>query len=287
MSPTYRTHIKPHLPAPLRRSLTQGRGWLRHLRVRTWATRLLGPAWTRSRDLLEIDLTYACNLSCHNCNRSVTQAPTTAHIRRADLQGHIEQWIARGKAWRRIRLLGGEPTLHPEFAAIVTDLRAWRDAHSPGTVIEVATNGHGKAVERRLAALPGDIVIDNTMKEGPEQPFLPFNMAPVDDPSQQHADYRSGCWVTEHCGTGLTPTGYYPCAVAGGMDRVLGRDLGRAVLPSDDDDMRDELDAFCRMCGLFDTRPRPVATRPVASRSWTAAYDAWRARGTDTRPGTD
>jgi hypothetical protein len=81
--------------------------------------------------------------------------------------------------------------------------------------------------------------------------------------------------VTEHCGIGLTPYGYYPCAVAGGIDRIVGVDRGRKSLPDDDDDLQDQLAVFCRMCGHYD----PVPTATVGDRrspSWAAAYAARR-----------
>ena len=43
-------------------------------------------------------------------------------------------------------------------------------------------------------------------------------MAPKDDHRHIFSDFRNCCWITEECGLGLTPYGYYHCAIAGGID---------------------------------------------------------------------
>ena len=236
-----------------------------------------GRAFRRSRDQVEIDITWACNLRCNNCNRSCQQAPTGIQMDLAQIQRFVQESVAAGKRWRRIRVLGGEPLLHPQVLGILDVLRAWRSEHHPEAVIELATNGHGDKVRSMLAQVPGDIVVENSEKTTDEQVFLPFNHAPVDDPELRRSDFRHGCWVTENCGVGLTPHGWYPCAVAGGIDRVVGLGVGRPSLPLDSDDLDDQLDELCRWCGGFDPREVPAVTQPSASPSWKRAYSSWRA----------
>jgi hypothetical protein len=249
-------------------------------RIRPGVTRLLGPQYRRSRDLLEIDITYACNLRCFNCSRSCEQAPGADHLTVAQVRRFVEESVARGVRWRRIRLLGGEPAVHPQFLEIVETLRAWRARHSPRTRLEVCTNGHGARVQRVLARIPADVRVRNTEKTSPVQPdFVSFNVAPVDVPAYAGADYTNGCGIIQHCGMGLTPFGYYPCAPAGGIDRVFGLGLGRLRLPEPDDDMHDDLRRLCRLCGIFKRAQRDGPLRgPVLSPTWTRAYAAWRAR---------
>jgi hypothetical protein len=266
------------------RILYRARAAWRHLRVSRFATRLLGRQYTRSRDLIEIDITYACNLHCLNCNRSVRQARDAMHMPLATVTHFVDESVARGKRWRRIRVLGGEPTLHPEFEAIVAELlryRRWNEA----CIVEVVTNGYGASVEAALARLPAQVMVDNSAKNSPIQVhFGPFNLAPVDDRAYRHADYSNGCAVLRDCGMGLTPMGYYPCAVAGGIDRITGQRLGRSDLPADKDDMEEAAARLCRLCGRFrDGHFVPRLLRPVLeteqmSASWRALYAQWHAR---------
>src|SRR5262249_10986164 len=162
---------------------------------------LLGPRHRRHRRRLEIDVTWACNLDCDNCNRSCAQAPTAERMTLEQIRRFVAETIARGVSWERIRLLGGEPTLHPEFAAIVDVLRAYRDVHSPGRRLEVSTNGHGPRVRAALDRLPADVVVVDTAKQSRVQPrFKTFNVAPQDLPGYRRADFRNGCWIIEQCG---------------------------------------------------------------------------------------
>ena len=256
----------------------------RNFRIQKSVTRWLGPQYRRSRDLLEIDITYACNLHCINCNRSVTQAPEAKHLTLEAVQAAVAEWKSVGKKWKRIRILGGEPTVHPQFEAIVDAIRAYREWH-PGVLIEVVSNGYGAMVQGKLAALPKDVVIENSNKTSKVQPhFGPFNMAPVDDPKYAKADYTNACSIVENCGMGLGPQGYFPCGCAGGIDRVTGANGGYKALPKDDDDMLALLEDNCRLCGRFHDghyvpqNIRPTLTEAKVSPTWEAAYREWRAR---------
>lgn len=280
----------PRHPSIPDRWLWLGRLWYgaraawRHLRVSRMLTRLCGPQYRRSRDMIEIDITYACNLHCLNCNRSVTQAPDKQHMPLSMVKSFVDDSIARSKRWRRIRVLGGEPTLHPEFMAIIEELRRYRQWHS-GCLIEVVTNGYGKAVTAKIDALPQDIWVENSRKTSVIQPtFGPFNMAPSDDPKYAHADYSNGCAIMDECGMGLTPSGYYPCAVAGGIDRITNDGLGQSTLPDDSDDMLEAARKLCRLCGRFRAghfvprNLRPPLLDEQMSPTWERLYEEWRVR---------
>lgn len=255
--------------------------YYRHLRISKRFTRIFGPQYVRSRDKIEIDLTYACNLQCIGCNRSVSQAPEIMHMSRDMIRDFVSESIKRGKQWKKIRLLGGEPTLHPEFHEILNDLLQYRNWHSD-CEIEVATNGSGWAVEAVLKKIPIGIAIANSKKTSNVQPtFNSFNLAPVDDPAYRHANYKNGCSVMKE-GIGLNPLGYYHCAVAGGIDRIEGNRLGCAHIPYDGDSMASVAERLCRLCGHFkDGHFIPVSLRPrmlehKISPTWAFLYDKWR-----------
>ena len=247
-----------------------------HLRVQRGIIRFLGRPFMRSRQYVEIDITYRCNLRCNNCNRSCTQAPSSRDISLEAIEDFIAQSINRQFRWRRVRLLGGEPTLHPELTKITYLLRAYRQKHNQQMRIVLCTNGSGSEVRRNLALVPDDIEIKSTSKIGRQRLFRPFNLAPVDNPLFRFADFSAGCRIIEDCGLGLTPQGYYVCAVAGAIDRVFELGFGREQLPSIDDDLRDQLHAFCPLCGhfgfLWPTRKAKM------SPTWKEAYRRYRAR---------
>lgn len=277
----YRKYVYPLLPPALRSLIrilfhavvTRLLVPYNRARVTRPVTRLLGPQYRRSLRRIEIDITYVCNLACHNCNRSVDQAPTPLHMSLAQIERFVAESVQQGVQWERIRLLGGEPTLHRQFFEILDCLRTYRRDFSPATQIVVATNGHGRKVCAVLERIPDDVLVENTSKTGNLQPsFASFNVAPIDLEEYASADFTNGCAIIEDCGFGLTPSGYYPCAVAGNVDRVFGWNLGRKALPPDSDRMEDLLTKFCGHCGLFKRCvDRPLAG-PLVSRTWQAAY---------------
>lgn len=266
------------------RALFALRSLFRWIRVQKGVTKALGFQYRIASDLIEIDLTYLCNLRCNNCNRSSAQAPEALHIGLDVIRQFVDQSLAQGRIWARIRLLGGEPTLHPQFLLIIDELLRYQTQY-PAASIQVVTNGYGQKVQTIIDSLPNSIYIENSSKSGDTQPgFGPFNLAPQDSAVYAGADYRNGCSIAETCGLGLTPQGYYPCAVAGGIDRVLGVRRGRTSLPPPEDEMRDLMDVACRLCGRFrDGHYVPDKLRPPlmvqkTSPSWVRIYDEWSSR---------
>jgi hypothetical protein len=255
----------------------------RKLRVSTAVTSILGPQYRRSRNFIEIDITYLCNLHCLNCNRSVSQAPEEMHITLERIQSFVNDSIARGHRWDRIRVLGGEPTLHPRVQEVIDCLVSYRDWNT-NCRIELVTNGYGEKVASVLKTLPKDLWIENSRKvDQVQEDFGPFNRAPCDDPGFSRADYRNGCAIMEECGMGLTPMGYYPCAIAGGIDRITAWHIGYDRLPAPGDDMLELVERFCALCGRFQAghfipkNLRPRLIESVMSPTWLGLYERWLA----------
>lgn len=278
-NPVRRSFSLNNLFRPALRRWYAFKDYYRNFRISANATRVLGPQYRRSRDRIEIDITYVCNLQCLNCNRSISQAPEKLHISLSRIRQFVDESIARNKHWKVIRILGGEPTLHPEFFSIAAELVRYQQ-WEPNCNITLVSNGYGSAVNETLKKIPTSIRIENTSKTGNLQPsFGAFNRAPVDDPKFADADFRNGCDIMKNCGMGLTPLGYYPCAVAGGIDRIAGKKLGSALLPMDDDDMLAAASELCRLCGHFrDGHSAPPGLRPLlfkqeVSPTWVAMFD--------------
>ena len=240
------------------------------IRCQSWVCRRLGKPFQISRTLVEIDITYQCNLKCINCNRSCAQAPSDLEMPVATIENFIAQSVARKIPWQRIRLLGGEPTLHSRFTDIVDLLIDYRQAHNPTVRLVVGSNFHGRRVRRALEQLPPSVAIKSTRKTSRRSLFRPFNVAPVDTRCNRFSDFTCGCRIIEACGLGLTPQGYYMCAIAGGIDRIFGYHLGRPALPDPSDDLVDQMAAFCPLCGHFGFRWPTRKTRQ--SRTWRRAY---------------
>lgn len=241
-------------------------------RVQKPFTRVLGKKWTRTKKIIEIDITYACNMKCINCNRSCRQAPTVENMTLGQIKNFIKESIENKAKWKIIRLMGGEPTMNPNVLEIINLVLEYKHKHSPKTRIQVCTNGYGKFVEGKIKQIPEEVEVINSGKTTPSQYFYKFNIAPRDQLKYKYADYSNGCPVTEEIGIGLGPNGYYPCAVAAGIDRILGLDIGRKKFPQTNDQMRDQMKKLCQYCGLFGFGATDRTNREVMSPSWKKAY---------------
>ncbi len=207
---------------------------------------------------LEIDITYDCNLKCVSCNRSCTQAPTKEYMTVKQIENFIKESIELKKKWKFINILGGEPTLHPDFEKIIELI--YKDYilnFSRDTILQITSNGfteESRNLLDKIEKLYDNIVIDRASFKTTNKVeyFTPFNNAPIDNEEFKNCDFSKGCWVTSYCGIGLNRYGYYPCSVAGGIDRVIGLDKGiKSLKDVTPEKMKDLLNTFCRYCGNF------------------------------------
>jgi hypothetical protein len=240
------------------------------IRCQSLLAEWFGRQFKPSREFVEIDITYKCNLKCINCNRSCTQAPSDTEIPVSMIEAFIRESVEKKAQWKRIRILGGEPTLHSRIFDIIKLLENYRSVHNPGVRLVLCTNYFGRKVHEVLEKLPDGIIIKSTLKTSRVNLFKPFNMAPVDTRLNRFSDYSGGCRIIADCGLGLTPSGYYMCAIAGGIDRIFQYHLGREHLPGPSDIMADQMSAFCRLCGHFGFQ-WPVRKEKM-SPSWQNAY---------------
>jgi hypothetical protein len=261
-------------PPPRHRNITAKRmvlDFYQFIRCQKPIVRLIGPQYKPSREFAEIDITYKCNLKCMNCNRSCSQAPSNTEMPISMIESFIRESLEKSLKWKRIRILGGEPTLHSGIFDIIEMLRAYRTIYNPSVRLVLGTNYFGANVRKVLEKLPRDIIIKSTLKTSRVNLFRPFNVAPVDTIFNRFSDYSVGCRIIAECGLGLTPSGYYMCAVAGGIDRIFQYSLGRKNIPGPSDKMSDQMSAFCRLCGHFGFQ-WPVKREKI-SRSWKKVYN--------------
>jgi uncharacterized radical SAM superfamily Fe-S cluster-containing enzyme len=240
---------------------------------------------------IEIDITYDCNLKCFHCNRSCTQAPTQAHMTLEQINKFVAESITMGKKWLLINILGGEPTLHPQFHEIIhVLLYDYLIPHSPETTLQITSNGYGDQVKLALDILPRhpNLVIDyNSFKEDRMIPyFTPFNLAPCDDSNSNNHEYHKGCWVTSYCGIGLNHLGYFACGVAGGIERILMKGKVVDSLLDLDDYLEEQLNTYCRLCGNFtayaenygdfmERAEKDIAPKTAMSETWKKLYKSY------------
>lgn len=238
-------------------------------------TLLRGPTHVTNNSEIEIDITFECNLKCENCDRSCSQAPNDGRMEVDRIIKFIEESKAIGKNRRKISILGGEPMIHPQIPEILDLFLEFKEKHSPGTMLEVATNGYGRHVKEAIELIPRDFFVRNSAKTSPRQEsFEPFNVAPRDRLRNRFSDYSNACHITSCPGMGMNRYGFYQCGVAGGIDRVMGFDIGLKRIPGDAERFILLKRRLCAFCGHFNNLGTNVSELDgrTSTRSWAKAY---------------
>lgn len=238
---------------------------------------LSSPRWITNTSEIQIEITTLCNLDCFNCDRSVRQAPSTESMSLSQIERFVAESLALCWEWKQITLIGGEPTLHPQFWEILGTIERYKRVHVD-CVVEVSSNGYGPRVKSVLAQLPPWVVVDSSEKKSNKHLFSSYNVAAVDLPQFRGADFTKGCWITSECGMGLTRNGYYPCGAGASVDRVFGHDIGLKQLSLvNSRSMVEQLATLCQHCGHFKTSyGAPRIDKEVMSTSWVEAYSAYQ-----------
>jgi hypothetical protein len=226
---------------------------------------------------IEIVLTERCNLYCFNCDISCRQAPSDAYMSVGQVQKFISESLKQNWLWTRIRLMGGEPTLHPQFLEIIKLFEEYKKA-KPNCRLEITTNGFGAEVNETLARLPCWCDVGNTRKKSVINNFSSFNIAPIDLKEYIREDFSRACIVTQYCGIGLSRHGFYSCAVGAGIDRIFGFDLGIKELSSiNESSLKEQLKTLCKYCGHYKTRySAETIKEEKMSPAWANVYEKYK-----------
>ncbi|HUX00219.1 MAG TPA: radical SAM protein [Phycisphaerae bacterium] len=232
---------------------------------------------------VEIEINSVCDVNCPACDRYCDVAPcqnmTLAQVRR-----FVDESIRLDWPWVRMHILGGEPTLHPQFAEIARDLmrlRAHLQSRYPesDSLLRVLTNGRGRLADYHAWLVANEIHVAISPKDPARMPDYWDNMwtAPVDvTPGLQPACAIFGI---RGCGIGLTRHGFFLCGAGASIARVCGLDIGvqrldDLTMPA----MLAQADAICRLCAHkegYHIRLRDSG--PVAGPFWADALARYRA----------
>jgi len=232
---------------------------------------------------LEIDITYACGMDCLNCNRMTGIAPGRPEqdVTVAQIDGLINDSVRLKYPWRKWFLVGGEPTTHPELHEILDRIRAYRTSHRPRLEVTLATHGCGEPTQTILdtvtSAFPFLTVLNSHKTGAVHNHFIAPCAAPTDRGehwASQHV-YK-GCHISRECGIGMTYQGFYPCAIAGAIDRIFALDQGIASLEQVSRAVLiEKYQVFCRLCGHY--RPMRDNSHTLLSPVWQRAIERYSA----------
>lgn len=86
---------------------------------------------------IEIPITTKCTLNCKECSNLIQFYQKPYHIKSSDIIADIRKLSEVAKEILLLRLLGGEPLLHPELSTIIEQILEFKNIRE----IQIVTNG--------------------------------------------------------------------------------------------------------------------------------------------------
>ncbi len=164
-------------------------------------------------DRVELNITFACNLACRSCNRLCNLTRLDGDMTVDQVQMFVNNLAREGRKLRRVKVVGGEPTIHPQFREICEVLLAAKGA---GWIEKVAVNTNG-VTAKQFAEKPIPVGIRWMVSPPTRKTHRPFLWSPLD----LGLVGRGPCKMPRVCGFSLDATGWLPCSAAIAVARLF------------------------------------------------------------------
>lgn len=222
-----------------------------------------------------IDITTICEGSCLYCSRFMR------HTKKEDREhmplDFFKKALDSYDEWpNRVGLMGGEPTLHPQFPEICEYMRGKKHPKFADDIrkrYSLFTSG-GPMYEKYRDMIAGTFHYCEVFEHTDEQKQIckhqPLTLA-IDDmvkDAQLKDRLINNCWIDHTWCVTITTRGAYFCEVAAAIDRVIGGPGGWPIEPGwwkrklDDPEYLDQVNRLCGLCGA----PVPVIRETLASK---------------------
>lgn len=232
--------------------------------------------------IIQIDLTNACAHSCANCTRFCGHhktpffMPPETFRKAVDSMDGFEGMVG---------IMGGEPTLHPQFAELVAyyasrvpEDKPYVKYLTPARSFVQHRNCHLSSVEHRRGlwsslgrqyyknfeliqdTFPYQCINDH-QNSGLHQALL-MTRKELGIPDEKWIALRDQCWVQNLWSASITPKGAFFCEVAGALDMLFDGPGGWPIEPGwwkrTPDQFGDQLQ-WCELCSAALSVPRVQA----------------------------
>jgi len=165
--------------------------------------------------------TYIVNgMIVHNCDQ-FSNLPSISWVRKAtmsiaQIENFCEEMRSNNAYVGRIRVVGGEPSIHPQLSGILTRLKSLSNDGHVGQ-IEIITNGSHK---NRVIGFKNQGYIDKVRisDEGDKQKHHTANLVHTPNSLGYEGKMCNAPW---HCGISLNYYGYFPCSSGAGLSRLM------------------------------------------------------------------
>lgn len=200
--------------------------------------------------IIQIEITNACNIGCSNCTRFIGHHSKPFYM---DL-GTVAKAIRSLEGYPgRVGIMGGEPTLHPQFPEIC---KLVRELIPERRKRGFWTSGYKWKEYKGIIdeTFDPDIIIYNEHKDkqvGAHQPLL---LAAEDILDDKELMWRliGNCWVQWRWAASITPKGGFFCEVAAAADMLFngpgGYPLEKGWWNKNPNEFSDQVKRYCSKC---------------------------------------
>ena len=201
----------------------------------------------RDKRNIQIEITNACNLRCVNCSRFVGLHNESFFME----LDKIEQALQSLEGFKgTIGCMGGEPTLHPQFAQICELFQKDIPYENRG----LWTNGcNWKQYETEIRkTFPINHIVFNDHNfeyKGYHQPLLIASNEIIKN-KKLRSELIDKCWIYERWSASISPEGAFFCEVACALDYLFELGGGWRIKKGwwKRQNIQDQVDKYCSLC---------------------------------------
>jgi hypothetical protein len=222
----------------------------------------------------ELDLTYDCNLHCKWCNRLCgTRFRKPDRVSLEIFERNIHAIESHVDNQTGIKVIGGEPTLHPQIIDML-DLLLKYIRPKMRFAIDIYTNGVGPKIQKVLNqirakystyTLFGSLSPDISKRATSDKQFYivvskasitgSFSVgmhesvykAAQDMVPEMQEDYSQNCRIHHYCGYGVTPNGIFICSIAPAIATIFKLKGGLDRFPTLQEE-NEQKQLYCKYC---------------------------------------
>jgi hypothetical protein len=195
-------------------------------------------------DNLQMHITYDCNIGCTNCDRFCGKIKSSEYMCPEKLKEEIKKYIDKEIKFKRVDIIVGEPSQHPQLQEILEILKVYQMFSD--CKIRYSTNGLGEKAKEAIEMIQYNypkIKIRNSNKKDANQDHICVTNAPIDN----GCNVPVSCSIPWRCGIACTHNfEYFICGAASGIARVFDVSGANSI---------EELNPiyqkhkFCHLCG--------------------------------------
>jgi hypothetical protein len=198
--------------------------------------------------LIQIEITNACTYKCANCTRFVGHHQKSYFMDLETIEKAVDSLDGFGGG---IGIMGGEPTLHPQFPQICELLQK----KVPPQKCGLWTSGYRWEEYKHLIKKTFKYAVSYNDHSDLRQKHQPVLVA-IDDVIEDKKlmwNLIDHCWVQESWSPSINPKGAFFCEVAAALDIFMdgpgGYPVEKGWWIKDPADFRDQVERYCRRCG--------------------------------------